>query len=443
LVVLFACAAKEAGEPGPPVPGPNDSPPVDSPADGNTSPPDASGSRGDASDASVADAPPAHDPTGPFWRQSAVSGDLAKFALDEASPASDGALEIKAGGGHAGTDPYPAGGWHGRDYYNGGAYTFAVATSPEHVFAAPFTTATVSFEATTPPGTWVSFKVSARVAGQWTKAYDVGVWAFEKYTVARHSVDGQKDADGDVATDTLVLSKPGDALKITALLFSATSGVTPRVRAVSAVATNPYASPPTDAPDKSVWGKVLAVPKRSQMIYPNGGEVWCSPTSTSMLLAYWSSTLSKSDLLEPVPTAADHCFDWLYNGTGNWPFNTAHGAAMGGGALHGIVTRLFSFAQVERLVRADVPVAISVAYGAGELHGSPVASTNGHLIVVRGFAANGDVVCNDPAFPSDAEVEVTYDRAELTKAWSHSAGTAYVLWPASDTLPVDPLGAFY
>src|SRR3712207_7038519 len=30
-------------------------------------------------------------------------------------------------------------------------------------------------------------------------------------------------------------------------------------------------------------GKNLPVPQRSQMIYSNGGEVWCSPTSLSMV----------------------------------------------------------------------------------------------------------------------------------------------------------------
>jgi hypothetical protein len=39
-------------------------------------------------------------------------------------------------------------------------------------------------------------------------------------------------------------------------------------------------------------------------------------------------------------------------------------------------------------------------------------------------------------------VVVTYDRAQLTKAWQHSMGTAYVIWPTSMQLPADPLGAF-
>ena len=35
------------------------------------------------------------------------------------------------------------------------------------------------------------------------------------------------------------------------------------------------------------WSHELAVPECSQMVYPDGGTVWCSPTSVSMVLAYW------------------------------------------------------------------------------------------------------------------------------------------------------------
>jgi hypothetical protein len=181
---------------------------------------------------------------------------------------------------------------------------------------------------------------------------------------------------------------------------------------------------------------------RSQMIYPGGGEVWCSPTSTSMLLAYWADVLGDAALRETPPEAASMCLDHVYEGTGNWTFNVAHAAARGAGTMHGAVTRLSSFAQLEPLIRAQIPVAISVRYGKGELAHSPVASTAGHLIVVRGFSPTGDVVCNDPAFPSDATVEVTYDRAQLTAAWQGSLGTTYLVWPANRSVPVDPAGAF-
>ncbi len=51
------------------------------------------------------------------------------------------------------------------------------------------------------------------------------------------------------------------------------------------------------------------MPLRSQMIYPNGGEVWCSPTSVAMLLAYWHERTNAPQLapfaaLDAVPNIA-------------------------------------------------------------------------------------------------------------------------------------------
>ena len=377
---------------------------------------------------------------GPLWHAFGSTGAFAPFTLDETVIASDGAVELRANGGHAASDPYGSGGWNGGSYYNGGTYVYGIATSPQ-IDRAPFDSITPSFDAITPPGTWVNVKLAVRIAGTWSKDYVMGIWASDTGTVARHSVANQGDAAGDVQTDTLVLNAPADAIRITAVLFSATAGVTPRLRGLAAIGSLRGAATAPDMVDRTVWGTVLTVPERSQMIYANGGEVWCSPTSTSMLLAFHAQTLGNSALVETVPDAADATFDWIYAGNGNWPFNTAHAAAMANGALHGMITRFSSFAQMERLIAAGLPAAISIAFAPGELTGAPIRSTSGHLIVVRGFDANGDVVCNDPAFQSDASVRVTYARDQLDRAWSHSERTVYVLWPAGTVLPHDPLGA--
>lgn len=420
---------------------------VPTPGDTGSRPP-ADGSRPGAG-APPPTAQPSTDPKGPFFRVAADQGTFAKLTLDEAVLSADGTIKIADGKGHDGTDPQPSG-YHGASFYNGGTYRYAVVTTPEWTAASTFDSVTPSFEASTPPGTWIHVKVAARIDGAWTKDYSLGVWAEDDSTVRRHSVESQADSNGDVSTDTLELTKPADALRVTAILFSSTSSssssssnASPTLRAISAIATKKTAGPGAGNGDGSALGKNLAVPKRSQMIYPNGGEAWCSPTSTSMLLAYWADTLSANGLRETPPQAASKCNDFVYQGTGNWPFNTAHASSIAGGLLHGAVTRLSSFGQVEQLISAGIPVAISVAYTKGQLKGSPVSSTAGHLIVVRGFAANGDVICNDPAFGSDASVEVTYDRGELTGAWKKSLGTTYLVWPATKTLPIDPQGAFY
>jgi Peptidase_C39 like family len=375
-------------------------------------------------------------PVARIWRKSAQTRDFERFTRQGTALTAEGALELDAAATTSTPDPFsthapPEAGTPTPE----GGYVFGSATSEEHSVPGGFDNVVPSFDALTPPGTWVRLTLAARVEGQWTKDYDFGVWAFDRGTVVRHSKDRQEDAHGRVYTDTLALSKKADALRMTVWLFSSKPGVSPRVRALSAAMTDTGRTPPNEASDRSAWGKVLEVPGRSQLLYPPDGGVWCSPTSVSMLLAYWAKKLERNELVVPVPVAAEHTYDTVYKGTGNWPFNTAYAAALGDGALHGLVARFDSFTQVERLIAAGIPVSISIAFGKGELSGSPMPDSNGHLIVVKGFTPEGDVVCNDPAFPSDETVNVTYRRAELLRAWDHSRRAAYVLWPSGTALP--------
>ena len=89
---------------------------------------------------------------------------------------------------------------------------------------------------------------------------------------------------------------------------------------------------------------------------------------------------------------------------------------------------------------AKVPLIISIAFKAGELPGAPISKTNGHLIVVRGFAKNGDVIVNDPAARDDASVQLTYPRAALEAAWAHSHRTAYLIYPSDWPQHPSPTG---
>ncbi len=203
----------------------------------------------------------------------------------------------------------------------------------------------------------------------------------------------------------------------------------------------------------------LAVPTYSQEIhrghypeYNNGGEAWCSPTSTAMVLAYWQQldpsygpSSSEYDSFVPpdpwVDYAAASTYDWNYDGTGNWPFNTAYAGRYG---LEGFVTRLRSLNEAERFIAAGIPLVVSVSFKESELTGSGYG-TNGHLMVIRGFTGTGDVIVNDPAShldPSNSSVRTIYDRTEFENVWiPRSGGIAYVIHPASVPLPAHVSGA--
>ena len=366
------------------------------------------------------------------WRISAATRDFERFSREGTALASDGALELDAAA-PSGPSPFPAGKEGGPPPV--ASYRFGTALLAEHSVPMGFNSAVPSLEALTPPGTWVRVTLAARVGDTWTKDYDFGPWAFDKGTVSRRSVDGQKDELGNVFTDTLVLKKPAQAVRVKVWLYSTQPGVSPRIRAVSLALTDGSRTPVDGPSDRVAWGKVLEVPGLSQMIYPDGGPVWCSPTSTTMLLSYWARKLNRPELAEAVPIAAANTHDEVYDGTGNWSFNVAYASAMGDGALHAMVARLDSFSQVERFITAGIPVVISIAYEEGALTGGASRRSDGHLIVVKGFSPQGDVVVNDPAFPSDDKVETTYKRDELWRAWRHSKGAIYLLWPVGTSLP--------
>jgi hypothetical protein len=172
------------------------------------------------------------------------------------------------------------------------------------------------------------------------------------------------------------------------------------------------------------------------MVYADGGEVWCSPTSTSMVLGYWGD--NPPDCSTRVHAAVNGVFDWLYDGHGNWPFNTAYAATQSAGTtpLEGYVARFTGMNQIEDWIAAGVPVVISYAWKKSDLAGAPISSSNGHLAVIVGFNAAGNPVVNDPAAAKDEEVQRTYNRAELESLWlEHSGGTVYLIYPADWPVP--------
>jgi hypothetical protein len=182
------------------------------------------------------------------------------------------------------------------------------------------------------------------------------------------------------------------------------------------------------------WNTSIDVPECSQMVYPDGGEVWCSPTSTSMVLAELESYTGPC---EPrVRAAVEGVYDWIYDGHGNWPFNTAYAATQG---HEGYVARFTSLARAEDYVAAGVPVIMSIAWGKGKLTGADVESTNGHLLVLVGFDSAGNPIVNDPASPNDSSVQRTYLRAEFEPLWLEaSGGTVYLIYPAEKAVPTVP-----
>ena len=364
------------------------------------------------------------------------SGGFASWTRSGVELGADGSLVLDPATARPGTDPFPAGGYHGRNFYNGGSFVVGEATSPEIAVTFPLREAIASWNAATPAGTWIETLVRARLGTRWTKWYSLGVWTSEPGAASSHSVNAQRDADGTVSVDTVRIAEPktdpASAYQVKVRLFSAEAGTVPMVSGAAAiVSTAPTRPRDLAAGDPARWGNVLPVPACSQMVYPDGGTVWCSPTAVAMVLAYWEQAPAPCEPRVRGAVAGVH--DWLFKGHGNWPFNTAYASAQG---YEAFVGRLTSLAEAERWIAAGVPLVISFAWGNGELAGAAISASNGHLALLVGFDAGGNPVVNDPAAPGDADVRRTYARAELEALWlEHSGGTVYAIYPAGTAIP--------
>jgi hypothetical protein len=359
----------------------------------------------------------------------AAEGDFAGWQKSGTRLSADGELVLNPTNAEWETDPYAAGTYYGGSFYTGESYLVGEATSPASPSNFDFDELIASWNAVTPPGSWVEVLVRAQLDGRWTKWYNLGIWASGLETIERHSVRLQGDDDGYVAVDTLVISAKKavvNAYELKVRLFSVDGVATPSVRYLSAAtSTTPTKNSEPSSGDPANWNTLLAVPECSQMVYPDGGNVWCSPTSTSMIVSYWEGYTGPCE--PAVRAAVAGIYDWIYDGTGNWPFNTAYAATYG---LQASVRRFSSMDEIEAWVARGVPVAFSFSWGKGQLTGAAVTSSAGHLSVVVGFDSQGNPIVNDPAAASDEEVQRTYLRAELEPLWlENSGGVVYLIKP--------------
>jgi hypothetical protein len=270
-----------------------------------------------------------------------------------------------------------------------------------------------------------------------TRFYTLGRWAADNQHRPRESVNGQRDADGDVRTDTLVLVRPGAHLQLR-LTFSGAGTRSSRLLKFLGLSFCDSRRQTSELPpNRGVWGKSLPVPERSQLEYATGRD-WCSPTSVSMALGYWAKRLNRPDLERDVPEIAAGVFDPQWPGTGNWPFNTAYAGRFDG--LRAYITRLSDVSELEDWVAAGVPVVVSVSPGV--LNGKPDLPDTGHLVVCVGFTTEGDVIMNDPWAHRDQgqPVRRTYRRQNLAAAWNRSHRTVYLIYPTSAKIPKDRFG---
>jgi hypothetical protein len=309
--------------------------------------------------------------------------------------------------------------------------------SPEIRGAQPWRELVVSWNVEPADDAGISVAAQGLTARGATRFYRLGDWSLDPDApLARTSVRAEADAEGEVRTDTLVLRDAAEGVRVRLTLRGALARHPDRLRLLTVSVCDPSVPAVPRAPRRDVWGTSLAVPERSQVSYP-GGEGWCSPTTVSMVLAWWARELHRPGLDRDVAEVAAGVHDPAWGGTGNWPFNTAYAGSLA--SMRACAARLRDLRAVEDLVAAGIPVVLSV--NAPALRDRGTERSRGHLIVAVGFTASGDLVANDPwaRLEEGQRVRRIYPRENVEQAWKHAHQLAYLIAPADrlEVFPVD------
>ncbi|RMG15207.1 MAG: hypothetical protein D6731_08875 [Planctomycetota bacterium] len=291
-----------------------------------------------------------------------------------------------------------------------------------------FARAVVSLEADPwPPGSGARLLFRVRRAEEWSAWRPLAIYG-------EASEFPRSEEAPEVEDDLIALEESAEQFGLRVEVERGSGGGAPLLRRV---AVDAWPSPPPveeSAPLREAWGRSLSVPPRSQRVEEASlRDVVCAPTSLGMVLAYHGDEV-------PTATLAAWVRDRRRGIYGNWSFNVAVAAERG---LRATVRRFASLRPLEEEIRAGRPVVVSHRFAAGALRGSPLPGTEGHLLVVAGFTAAGDVVVADPAAPpaeqerpgprsgDEPGVLRVYEREAFRRSWldGRPSGIAWTLGP--------------
>src|SRR5262245_772522 len=185
-------------------------------------------------------------------------------------------------------------------------YEYGSWTSPSYRQGFDASQLVASWNADTPAKTWLTVEMQGTTAaGAKSQWYTMGRWALKDTDIIRSTVPDQEDAVGYIDVDTFVAAQPISSYQLRVTLYREQhTRTTPVVDMVGAMTSNiPDRFTAPAGPTAGAWGIELTVPRYSQNIhagqypeYGGGGEAWCSPTSTEMVVEYWGRKPSRHDM---------------------------------------------------------------------------------------------------------------------------------------------------
>ena len=140
----------------------------------------------------------------------------------------------------------------------------------------------------------------------------------------------------------------------------------------------------------------------------------CSPTATAMALSLKNRNTTWSEIIQ-------ECYDPATNAYGSWPLAIRSGSSRG---FIGSVEANQDWSNATKILDSGQPLVCSIRFKPGELTGSPLKQTNGHLVCVYGIEED-KVLALDPAEENEKTIQKLYDLEEFSKAWLEQRGAAY------------------
>jgi hypothetical protein len=231
---------------------------------------------------------------------------------------------------------------------------------------------------------------------------------------------------GEVDVDYLLLTKACTMLQYKVSLCTQNSNVSPRMKLLAISYSNSLG-------DKRLWKRwqrehpllshvpslpiALDVPYKAQLTVSRRlrGSI-CCPTSVAMVLAFYGNDLPTTDVAKLCYDADSHIF-------GDWP---KAGQVLSQFGLKSWIQRFRTFDDVAVELAKGRPIIASTRSTPEDVRGTRYRSTAGHVIVVRGMTADGDLMVNDPANTTEAQGKTVYSREHMQRIWLDKGGVGII-----------------